>query len=227
MTSPGPAEVAALFARREEPVRELAEQAGKVAAACLDMAARFRRGGKLIAFGVGGASTDAQHVAVEFVHPVIVGKPALPAISLTSDVATVTGIAAREGMGAVFARQVRLLAEPADIALGICIGSGDTEPGRGPGSAPSGTMVPGSASPGRAGDDGVLAGLTAARELGLLTVALAGAGGGHLAGRPAVDHLLVTSSTDPRIIKEIQVTMYHVLWELVHVFLEQPQGVVA
>jgi D-sedoheptulose 7-phosphate isomerase len=206
VTSAGPAEVAALFSRREEPVRELAEQAGKVAAACLDMATRFRRGGKLIAFGSGGASTDAQHVAVEFVHPVIVGKPALPAISLTSDVATVTAIAAREGMGFVFSRQIRLLAEPADIALGICTGPGIA---------------------GRAGDDGVLAGLTAARELGLLTVALAGAGGGGLAASPDVDHLLVTSSSDPRIVKEIQVTTYHVLWELVHVFLEQPQGVLA
>jgi D-sedoheptulose 7-phosphate isomerase len=203
MTPAGAAEVAALFTRREEPVRELAEQAAKVAIACLAMATRFRGGGKLIAFGAGGASTDAQHVAVEFVHPVIVGKPALPAISLTSDVATVTGIAAREGMGAVFARQVRLLAEPADIALGICAGAAG------------------------AGDDGVLAGLAAARELGLLTVALAGAGGGALAASPDVDHLLVTSSSDPRIVKEIQVTTYHVLWELVHVFLEQPQGVVA
>jgi D-sedoheptulose 7-phosphate isomerase len=206
VTSPGPAEVDALFRRREEPVRELAEQAGKVAAACLDMAGRFRRGGKLIAFGAGAASTDAQHVAVEFVHPVIVGKPALPAISLTSDVATVTAIAAREGMGFVFSRQIRLLAEPADIALGICTGPGIA---------------------GRAGDDGVLAGLTAAHDLGLLTVALAGAGGGGLAGSPDVDHLLVTSSGDPRIVKEMQVTTYHVLWELVHVFLEQPQGVVA
>jgi D-sedoheptulose 7-phosphate isomerase len=203
MTPAGPPEVAALFARREEPARELAGQAAKVAIACLAMASRFRRGGKLIAFGAGGASTDAQHVAVEFVHPVIVGKPALPAISLTSDVATVTGIAAREGMGAVFARQVRLLAEPADIALGICAGSG------------------------AGGNDGVLAGLAAARGLGLLTVALAGAGGGALAGRPDVDHLLVTSASDPRIVKEMQVTTYHVLWELVHVFLEQPQGVVA
>jgi len=63
MTSPAPAEVADLFGRREQPVREFAEQAGQVAAACLDMATRFRRGGKLIAFGIGGASTDAQHVA--------------------------------------------------------------------------------------------------------------------------------------------------------------------
>jgi D-sedoheptulose 7-phosphate isomerase len=202
VTSPAPAEAAALFGRREEPVRELAGQAGKVAAACHDMAVRFRHGGKLIAFGAGGASTDAQHVAVEFVHPVIVGKPALPAISLTSDVATVTGIAAREGMAAVFARQVRLLAEPGDIALGICAGTG------------------------RAGTDGVPEALTAARELGLLTVALAGGGGGDLAATPGIDHLLVTSSVDPRIVKEIQVTTYHVLWELVHVFLEQPQGVI-
>jgi D-sedoheptulose 7-phosphate isomerase len=206
VTGAGPAEVTALFSRREEPVRELAGQAGKVAAACLDMATRFRRGGKLIAFGSGGASTDAQHVAVEFVHPVIVGKPALPAISLTSDVATVTAIAARTGMGFVFSRQIRLLAEPADIALGICTGPGIA---------------------GRAGDDGVLAGLTAARELGALTVALAGAGSGGLAASPDVDHLLVASSSDPRIVKEIQVTMYHVLWELVHVFLAQPRGVVA
>jgi D-sedoheptulose 7-phosphate isomerase len=193
-----------LFDRREQPVQELADQAGDVAAACYDMAVRFHRGGKLIVFGTGGASTDAQHVAVEFVHPVIVGKRALPAISLTSDVATVTGIAAREGMAAIFAHQLRYLAEPADIALGICAD----------GNCPS-----------------VLSGLLLAHDLGMLTVALAGAGGGDVAARPAADHVLVTRSADPRIIKEIQVTTYHVLWELVHVFFEQPgllaPGVVA
>ena len=61
------------------------------------MAVRFHRGGKLVCFGSGGPSTDAQHIAVEFVHPVIVGKRALPAISLTGDVATLTSIAGREG----------------------------------------------------------------------------------------------------------------------------------
>jgi D-sedoheptulose 7-phosphate isomerase len=196
---PAAADVDELFRRREEPAAELAAQAGLVAAACRDMAGRFRRGGKLITFGTGGASTDAQHVAVEFVHPVIVGKPALPAISLTTDVATVTGIAAREGMAAVFARQLRSLARPEDIALGIAAGD-----------CPS-----------------VLAGLAAARDLGLLTIALAGAGGGALAGSTIVDHLLVTSATDERIVKEMHVTTYHVLWELVHVFLEQPQEVIA
>ena len=70
-----------------------------MANACHAMAVRFHQGGKLVMFGTGGSSTDAQHVAVEFVHPVIVGKRALPAISLTTDVATVTGVAARDGHG--------------------------------------------------------------------------------------------------------------------------------
>jgi len=154
------------------------------------MAVRFHQGGKLVVFGTGGASTDAQHVAVEFVHPVIVGKRALPAISLTTDVATVTGIAEREGMDAIFSHQLRYLAGPPDIALGIC-------------------------ASGHCGS--VLAGLATARELGLLTIALTG-----LACQAAADHVLVAGSDDPRVVKEMHVTMYHLLWELVHVFLEQP-----
>jgi D-sedoheptulose 7-phosphate isomerase len=38
--------------------------------------------------------------------------------------------------------------------------------------------------------------------------------------------VLVARSDDPRVVKEIHVTTYHVLWELVHVFFEQP-GVLA
>jgi D-sedoheptulose 7-phosphate isomerase len=54
-------------------------EATRLAHACRDMAARFSRGGKLVACGLRHTATDAQHVAVEFVHPVIVGKRALPA----------------------------------------------------------------------------------------------------------------------------------------------------
>jgi D-sedoheptulose 7-phosphate isomerase len=181
------------FARRNEPMTALAEQADAVAEACHAMAMRFHQGGKLVVFGTGASSTDAQHVAVEFVHPVIVGKRALPAISLTTDVATVTGIAEREGMDAIFSRQLRYLAVPSDIALGICA----------------------------TGDCGsVLAGLAAARQLGMLTIALAG--GDAIAAGPAADHVLLARSDDPRVVKEIHVTMYHLLWELVHVFFEQP-----
>jgi D-sedoheptulose 7-phosphate isomerase len=198
-TGEGSDQVVLAFERRIGPARELAAQAGAVAAACHAMAVRFHQGGRLVVFGTGGASTDAQHVAVEFVHPVIVGKRALPAISLTTDVATVTGVAARDGMDAIFAHQIRYLAAPEDIALGI---SAD-------GNCPS-----------------VSAGLAAARQRGLLTIALAGGDGGALRDSPAVDHLLVAASADPRVVKELQVTIYHVLWELVHVFFEQP-GVLA
>ena len=72
--------------QRVKPVEALADDAAQVATACHAMAVRFHRGGKLVCFGSGGPSTDAQHIAVEFVHPVIVGKRALPAISLTGDV---------------------------------------------------------------------------------------------------------------------------------------------
>jgi D-sedoheptulose 7-phosphate isomerase len=200
MTAPGrlapddDPEVSRLFELRSDPARELARQAGAVATACHAMAVRFHRGGRLIVFGTGSASTDAQHVAVEFVHPVIVGKRALPAIALTTDVATVTGIAEREGVDAIFAHQIRFLADPADIALGI------TDDG---GSA-------------------VLAGLETARRLGLLTIALVGGDGGRIARAAAVDHLLTVASDDPRVVKELHVTTYHILWELVHVFFEQP-----
>jgi len=204
---PGPAarlaaagdDAARAFERRAEPTLALAGQAEAIAAACHAMAVRFHEGGKLVVFGTGSASTDAQHVAVEFVHPVIVGKRALPAISLTTDVATVTGVAAREGMDAIFSHQLRYLAAPEDIALGI---SAD-------GNCAS-----------------VLAGLVTAKELGLLTIALAGLDGGAIAASPAVDHTLLASSDDPRLVKEMHVTIYHVLWELVHVFFQQP-GVLA
>jgi D-sedoheptulose 7-phosphate isomerase len=191
----GDNEVTRLFERRAASVDEFAGHAGTVAAACHDMAVRFHQGGKLVVFGTGASSTDALHVAVEFVHPVIVGKRALPAISLTADAATVTGIAEREGMGAIFAHQIRHLASPADIALGLSA-DGNSE--------------------------SVLNGLLTAHGMGMLTIALAGAGGGVIGTSPAVDHVLVTTESDPRVVKEAHVTAYHVLWELVHVFFEQP-----
>src|SRR5918998_346238 len=185
----------AAFARRSIPVNALVEDADSVAYACYDMATRFHKRGKLIVFGNGGASTDAQHIAVEFVHPVIVGKRAFPAISLTSDIATITGVASREGFAEIFVHQLRHLAATNDIALGV---------------SPDGQCA------------SVLQGLEQARKMGLLTIALTGGDGGAIASSPAVDHSFIARSCDPLIVKEVQVTTYHVLWELVHVFFEQP-----
>jgi D-sedoheptulose 7-phosphate isomerase len=186
---------AVAFSRRVAPARALVEDAERVARACHDMAVRFHRGGKLVVFGNGGPATDAQHVAVEFVHPVIVGKRALQAVSLTNDVPTLTGVANRIGFEEVFAHQLRLLGTPADVALGI-------------------------SSDGRC--ENVLRGLEVARDMGMLTIALTGGDGGKIAPSPAVDHALVVASDDPLVVKEVHVTVYHVLWELVHVFFEQP-----
>jgi len=186
--------VHAAFAAREAPGRALAEDAEAVAAACHAMAMRLHRGGRLLTFGNGGAATDAAHLAVEFVHPVIVGKRALPALSLTNNAPAVSGSRGSEA----YATQLRLFGRPEDIALGV------------------------SAS-GRCAD--VAAGLTAAADGGLLTVALVGRGAGEgpeIAANGAVAHVLTAHSDDPRIVKEVHVTIYHVLWELVHVFLEHP-----
>ena len=196
LSGPGGVDVVeALAHRRDEPLADLAGHAEDVARTCHAMAVRFHRGGKLLVFGNGGDSTDAQHVAVEFVHPVIVGKRALPALSLTSDVATLTGVANRAGLAETFAHQLRFLAEPADIALGLST-DGDCA--------------------------NVLRGLAQARSMGLLTVALTGGDGGEIAASAVAEHLLIARSADPRVVKEVHVTMYHILWELVHVFLEQP-----
>jgi D-sedoheptulose 7-phosphate isomerase len=72
----------------------------------------------------------------------------------------------------------------------------------------------------------VLRGLLAAKDLGMLTIALVGGDGGKIAATSGVDHVVIARSTDPRVVKEVHVTAYHVLWELVHVFFEQP-GVLA
>jgi len=195
MGSPVYPAVQRAFARRIAPAEALAGDAAHVARACYEMAVRFHRGGKLIVFGNGGPATDAQHVVVEFVHPVIVGKRALPAISLTNDAATLTGIARAEGFDEVFAAQLRLLASPEDIALGLSVD-------------------------GRCAN--VRRGLVTARDLGLLTVGLVGGDGGDITRDAVAEHVVVARTEDPCIVKEVHVTIYHILWELVHVFFEQP-----
>ncbi len=159
-------------------------EAGGLAHACHAMARAFARGGTLIPFGTGPAATDAAHAAVEFMHPVIVGKRALPALAPSNDPTGLSDLAR--------------LARPGDIALAISHDRGD----------------PVSASF-----------LTAARERGLLTIAL-GADASREASTtgspPRGEHAFLVPSEDPAIVQEVQETAYHVLWELVHVFFEQP-----
>jgi D-sedoheptulose 7-phosphate isomerase len=176
------------------PETFFAAEAERIAEACWAMARRFHSGGRLLAFGVGAAATDAQHVSVEFVHPVIVGKRALPALALTNDSATLSSTASgnsREKQPP-FVRQIRALARPQDMAMGF---------------SPDGYCAD------------VVAGLQAARERGLLTLGLAGGNGG-LFRESKLDFCFVVQTRDPFVIQETHETLYHVLWELVHIFFE-------
>jgi D-sedoheptulose 7-phosphate isomerase len=161
--------VAALLTERTQcNARFFEESADGLARVCHLMAERFARRGRLIAFGRSPAArSDARHVAVEFVHPVIVGKRALPAIGLA-------------GEGGDIAGQVALIAGPDDIAMGFGAGC----------------------------DDGV----ALARERGCLTIAFSPGAGAEWEFDPPTD--------DPYIRQELVETLYHVLWELVHVFFE-------
>jgi D-sedoheptulose 7-phosphate isomerase len=160
--------------------------ADAIARATLAMARRFRAGGRLLVFGDGANATDAQHVSVEFVHPVIVGKRALPAIALVNDIATVrTGPHSLVQMLATLGRQD-------DIALGI---HGNCE------------------------SQSITQTLARARSMGMLTVAIA-SDSVPSAATDGCDHVFLIQDEDPLVVQEVAETTYHILWELVHVFLD-------
>lgn len=100
-----------LLARNEILEGFFSQQARTLAEACREMSERFLIGGRLLAFGRGPSSTDAQHVSVEFVHPVIVGKRALPALDLS----------------AVMRPWLAAILRPEDIVMGFGPPQGDPE----------------------------------------------------------------------------------------------------
>jgi D-sedoheptulose 7-phosphate isomerase len=170
----------------------------RIAQACWAMARRFHQGGRLLAFGEGASATDAQHVAVEFVHPVIVGKRALPAQALTNDSASLSGLMSRKDIASSFGHLLSIIGRPTDIALGFSTDGSEAN---------------------------VVAALQTAREMGLLTLGLTGHTGG-LFKDLQLDFCFVVPSSDPFVVQETHETLYHVLWELVHVFFEH-EGLLA
>src|SRR5262245_54742154 len=83
--------------------------------ASLAMARAFHCGCKLLVCGNGGSATDAEHIATEFMHPITVGRRALPALSLTNDTATMTAGANDVSFAGVYATQVIALGQPRDL----------------------------------------------------------------------------------------------------------------
>jgi D-sedoheptulose 7-phosphate isomerase len=100
-----------LLKRNELFENFFSREAGRLAEVCRAMAERFLKGGRLLAFGRGPYATDAQHVSVEFVHPVIVGKRALPALDLSL----------------MFDSWVDVIVRPEDMVMGFGPPNGDSE----------------------------------------------------------------------------------------------------
>jgi D-sedoheptulose 7-phosphate isomerase len=169
-----------------------AENAGRIAECCAAMARAFDQGGRLFVMGNGGSSCDAAHVSVEFMHPIIEKRPALPALALTTDTAILTAVGNDQDFALAFAQQLKMLGRPGDMALGI---------------STSGK----SANVNRA--------LLAAREMSMLTVGFAGRDGGRM---PDVcDHCFTVASVSIHRIQETHEPRLHVLWDLIHVIRGQ------
>lgn len=176
----------------EVPAQFFAANADEVSRVCHAMAQRFHRGGRLIAFGNGAFATDAQHVSVEFVHPVVMGKRALPALALTNDSALLSGMVVGDSGGMPFVRQLKIVGRKEDMAMGFSADGNCTN---------------------------VIEALKAARHMGLFTIGMTGGEGGMMA-QTGLDTCFVVPSDEPYLIQESHETLYHILWELVHIFFE-------
>jgi D-sedoheptulose 7-phosphate isomerase len=168
-----------------------------IVAAARAIASVYQRGGRMLAIGNGGSSCDAAHFAVEFLHPITAGRPALPAINLVADEAMLTAVGNDVGFEHIFARQVIAQGRPGDGLVGFSTS----------GNSPN-----------------LLRAFARAREMKLTTIGMAGGDGGEMGRSPDIDHCLVVATDSIHRIQEVQVAAYHILWDLVHTLLADERG---
>jgi D-sedoheptulose 7-phosphate isomerase len=147
-------------------------------------------GGKILFFGNGGSAADAQHLATELTVRFKANRKAIAALALTTDTSALTAIGNDFGFEQIFARQIEALGQPGDVALAI------TTSGKSP---------------------NILQALRMARRCGLVATALAGKGGGDLAG--LADPLLVVPSDVTARIQEMHILLGQMLCEAIEVGL--------
>jgi D-sedoheptulose 7-phosphate isomerase len=152
------------------------------------MAERFLQGHRLWVMGNGGSACDAQHVAVEFIHPIIEKRRALPALDLVSQIPVVTAISNDKDFARVFIDQIELWGHAGDMALGLSTS----------GNSPN-----------------LIYALEAARNKGILTIAFSGKDGGRMAD--AAEYCFTVPSFSIHRIQESHVALLHILWDLIHV----------
>ena len=173
----------------EAKQRTLDTMGSRIVQAAELLAEHLRQGHKILVCGNGGSAADAQHFAAELVNRFEIERPGLPAIALTTDSSALTSIANDYAFEAVFARQVRALGRPGDVLLAISTS----------GNSPN-----------------ILTAITAARELGLSTVALTGRDGGRMAGALGEGDIeLRVNATVTARIQEVHILMIHCLCDLV------------
>jgi D-sedoheptulose 7-phosphate isomerase len=164
--------------------RRLAEDASAIVRAASVIAAALAEGRKVLVFGNGGSAADAQHFAAELIGRYERPRDGWPAIALSSDASVVTAVGNDYGFDQVFARQIAVLGQPGDVALGVTTSGSSAN---------------------------VLRGLETARDRGLATIALTGRGGE--AGTLASVHVRVDEERTPRV-QEVHRTVLHVICEL-------------
>jgi D-sedoheptulose 7-phosphate isomerase len=157
----------------------------------------YRHGGRMFAMGNGGSSCDAAHFAVEFLHPITAGRPALAAINLTTDVAMLTAVGNDVSFEHVFVRQVIAHGTRGDGLIGFST-SGNSK--------------------------NLLAAYARAKAMGLTTIGLAGGDGGRMAASPDLDHCLVVPTDSIHRVQETHLAIYHIIWDLVHTLLADDRG---
>ena len=177
--------------------RFFADNAARIVDAAHLIARCYRAGGRLYTMGNGGSSCDAAHLAVEFQHPITAGRPALPAVNLSQDMAMITAVANDLGFVHVYTRQVLAHVGERDCLVGIST-SGNS--------------------------DNLLAGFKAARHQGAATLGLAGGDGGRMRTCADVDLCLVVPTDSIHRVQETHVALYHILWDLTHTLLADDRG---
>ncbi len=156
----------------------------------------YRHDGRLFSMGNGGSSCDAAHVAVEFLHPITAGRPALTAIDLTCDSTMMTAIGNDVGFDHIFVRQILAQGRPGDGLIGISTSGNSAN---------------------------LVKAFRKAKEIGLKTIGLAGNTGGEMA-RIGLDHCLIVETDSIHRVQECHVAIYHILWDLVHTLLADERG---
>lgn len=182
----------------EEKIRAMAEAslkakreffetgASDVARAAHVIIDAMRAGGKLMIIGNGGSAADAQHIAAELAFKMGRERDALPALALTTDTSLLTAISNDKSFDFVFARQIQAIGLKGDVVLAISTSGNSAN---------------------------VIEAVKQARKMGITTIGLLGAGGGMVA--PLVDHsMIVPHSQTPRI-QEVQITISHVICQLI------------